>query len=98
MSAGRGPSPCLLYGVSAPGVESHASKQRLQGCGQRPWDHHLENRGELCWRHTLLLILNLGADSCHPGLLQDSPLALDSLWPVVQEQWEVASKCTFPYR
>ena len=98
MSAVRGPTPCLLSVFQPQEAESHASEQRLQGCGQRPWDHHLENRGELRWRHTLLLILNLGVDSCHSDLLQDSPLAVLSLQPKVLEQWEVASKCTFPYR
>lgn len=37
----------------------HVSEQCLSGCGQRPWDHHLENRGELGW---------VGAEDC--GLLK----------------------------
>ena len=31
----------------------HVSEQRLPGCGQRPWDHHLEDRGELGWKGLL---------------------------------------------
>lgn len=35
--------------------KSHVSEQRLQGCRQRPWDHHLENRGERGWAHLPLV-------------------------------------------
>lgn len=38
----------------------HVSEQRLQGCGQRAWDHHLENRGELGCSHTFLITQDLG--------------------------------------
>ena len=46
----------------------HVSEQCLSGCGQRPWDHHLENRGELGW---------MGAEDS--GLLK----ALHTPWSLV---------------
>lgn len=70
--------PCSVI-VQSREDKSHVSDQRLRGCGQRPWDHHLENRGELGWRHTFLLTLNVGAD------LGGSPPALVSPLPVVWE-------------
>lgn len=50
---------CLLREASSPHLsvmfqsredKHHVSEQRLPGCGQRPWDHHLEDRGELGWK------------------------------------------------
>lgn len=38
----------------------HVSEQRLSGCGQRPWNHHLEDRGELGWMGADSHLLNEG--------------------------------------
>lgn len=84
--------PCSLCDVAVLGRHTrHVAEQCLQGCGQRPRDHHLENRGELGWRRTFLLAQDLGVISGGPGLLNNSPLALlqspRSPFPILDPSW-----------
>ena len=47
MPAATGVTSLAVSVLQAQERERHVSEQRLQGCGQRPWAHHLEDRGEL---------------------------------------------------
>lgn len=85
---GEASSPCLLCDVSVLRRRAMSLSSTFRAVGNDP--------GIITWRievsgaggtpHTFLLTLNLGVDSGHPGLLDDTPPAILSLLPVVWQQ------------